>query len=110
MEGDQALRIVANLIKEGLRTVDIPCRYGGEEMAIVLPETDQSHGMFVAERTRRAVESHPFTLKRLTLSGGLAVYPGDGKDSRDLMKKAEAALKKAKELGRNRIETYSKIP
>ncbi len=110
MEGDKVLRIVGNLIKEGLRTVDIPCRYGGEEMAIVLPETDQAQGLFVAERTRRAVESHPFSLKRVTLSGGLAVYPTDGKDPRELMKKAEAALAKAKDSGRNRIAVYSETP
>jgi len=107
LEGDQALRIVANLIKEGLRTVDIPCRYGGEEMAIILPETDLEKGLFVAERIRKSVENHPFSKKRVTISGGLAIYPGDGKDAGELMKAAESSLESAKKLGRNRIGTYS---
>jgi two-component system, cell cycle response regulator len=110
LEGDQTLRIVANIIKDSLRTVDIPCRYGGVEMAIVLPETDLEHGLFVAERTRKSVEAHPFSLRRITISGGLAVYPADGHDSNDLMKKAEAALAVAKNSGRNRITVYSAIP
>jgi diguanylate cyclase (GGDEF)-like protein len=100
LEGDQALRIVANLIKEGLRTVDIPCRYGGEEMAIILPETDLEKGMFVADRIRKSVESHPC----------LAIYPMDGKDSNELMKAAESALESAKKLGRSRIVPYSSRP
>ncbi|HEY5594844.1 MAG TPA: diguanylate cyclase [Nitrospiria bacterium] len=110
LEGDQVLRIVGNIIKDGLRTVDLPCRYGGEEMAVVLPETDQEKGLFVAERTRKSVEAHPFSLKRVTISGGLAVYPTDGKDIKDLIKKAESALEKAKQSGRNRIGVYSAIP
>jgi two-component system cell cycle response regulator len=110
LEGDQVLRIVANTIRDGLRTVDIPCRYGGEEMAVVLPETDLENGMFVAERTRKAVEIHPFSLKHVTISAGLAVYPTDGKDPKELMKKAEAAMETAKQMGRNRIMAYSAIP
>ncbi len=110
LEGDQVLRIAGNIIKDGLRTVDIPCRYGGEEMAVVLPETDQEKGLFVAERTRKAVEAHPFSLKRVTISGGLAVYPTHGKDLKELIKKAEAALVTAKQSGRNRIVVYSAIP
>lgn len=110
LEGDQVLRIVANIIKDGLRTVYIPCRYGGEEMAVVLPETDLEKGMFVAERTRRTVEAHPFSLKRVTISGGIAVYPKDGKDTQELMKKAEAALESAKKTGGNRITVYSVTP
>ena len=109
LEGDQVLRVVGNIIKDGLRTVDIPCRYGGEEMAAVLPETNQEKGQFVAERIRQSTEAHPFSLKRVTISGGLAVYPTDGKDSKDLIKKAEAALAAAKKTGRNRIVCYSSI-
>ncbi len=110
LEGDQVLRIVANTIRDSLRTIDIPCRYGGEEMAVVLPETDQENGLFVAERTRKSVETHPFSLKHVTISGGLAVFPTDGKDPKELMKKAESALEKAKQSGRNRIVVYSAIP
>lgn len=110
LEGDQTLRIVANIIKDGLRTVDIPCRYGGEEMAVVLPETGLEKGLFVAERTRESVEAHPFSLRHVTISGGLAVYPADGNDSKELMKKAEAALEAAKKSGRNRITVYSAMP
>ena len=103
MEGDKVLCVVANIIKEGLRNVDIPCRYGGEEIAVVLPETDREKGLFVAERTRKAVEDYPFSPKRVTISGGLAVYPSNGKDSKGLMERAESALAQAQEKGRNRI-------
>ncbi|HUK56024.1 MAG TPA: sensor domain-containing diguanylate cyclase [Nitrospiria bacterium] len=109
LEGDQVLRVVSNIIRDGLRTVDIPCRYGGEEMAVVLPETDPEKGRFVAERIRQSVEAHSFSLKRVTISGGLAVFPADGKDSKDLIKKAEAALDAAKKSGRNRVVSYSSI-
>ncbi|MBI3995834.1 MAG: sensor domain-containing diguanylate cyclase [Nitrospirae bacterium] len=109
LEGDQVLRIVGNIIKDGLRTVDIPCRYGGEEMAVVLPETDPEKGLFVAERTRKSVEAHPFSLKRVTISGGLAVYPDDAKDPKELIKKAETALEAAKKSGRNRVVSYSTL-
>ncbi len=109
-EGDNVLRIVARLIKDGLRTIDIPCRYGGEEMVVILPETDREKGMYVAERTRRAVEAHPFSLKKVTLSGGLVVYPSDGRESNELLKKAEVALEQAKRSGRNRIAAYSNAP
>jgi diguanylate cyclase (GGDEF)-like protein len=107
LEGDQVLRIAGTIIRDGLRTVDIPCRYGGEELAVILPETDLDNGLFVAERTRKAVETHAFSLKHVTISGGLAVYPTDAKDPKELMKKAEAALEKAKQSGRNRIVAYS---
>lgn len=108
-EGDQVLRVVSNIIREGLRTVDIPCRYGGEEMAVVLPETNQEKGLFVADRIRQSTEAHPFSLKPVTISGGLAFYPTDGKDTKDLLKKADAALEAAKRAGRNRIVCYSSI-
>jgi len=110
LEGDQVLRVVANLVKEGLRNVDIACRYGGEEIAIILPETDSGKGLSVVERIRKSVEKHPFSKKRITLSGGIALYPADGMNSSELMKAVESALDAAKKSGRNRIETHSAGP
>lgn len=94
-------------MKDSVRTVDIPCRYGGEEFAILLPETDKEKGLFVAERARKRVETYPFSLRKITVSGGVATYPQDGKDVGGLFKAAEGALKAAKVHGRNRIETAS---
>jgi diguanylate cyclase (GGDEF)-like protein len=107
MEGDSVLRVVANLIKESVRTVDIVCRYGGQQFAVVLPETGKNEALRVAERARKRVEEHPFALRKITMSGGIAAYPQDGRDVVGLFKAAETALSAAKNNGRNRIETLS---
>jgi len=90
------------------RPGDILARIGGEEFALVLPGADASRAVPMAERVRRFVSATPFLLgdpKMLpvTVSVGVAVYPGDGSEDTDLIRAADQALYAAKRGGRNRV-------
>jgi diguanylate cyclase (GGDEF)-like protein len=107
--GDQVLRGVAQILARNVRDdIDIPARYGGEEMAAILPETDADEAMVVAERIRRAVESHAMpgpdgSLLQVTISLGVAVFPAHAADPERLVAAADAALYDSKHNGRNRV-------
>jgi diguanylate cyclase (GGDEF)-like protein len=107
--GDLVLRRVARLIRRAIREPDVACRYGGEEFALILPETDRLGAHTVAERVRRRVEK-AFAERttggrevRMTLSGGVAPYPTDGETLDDLVRRADESLYRAKDLGGNKI-------
>lgn len=110
--GDHYLRAVARAIREQLRGADMPCRYGGDEFALLLPETDMPGACTIAERIRKAV-SHLETdadgvLLRGTVSIGLAAFPDHGKgDAKSLMRHADEALYRAKRAGRDRVVPYA---
>lgn len=110
--GDMVLKTTANVIKNELREYDIPSRYGGEEFCILLPHTNIEEAQIVAERLRSAVENTKVEISEnvsvnMTISVGLAEL--DIKDmAEDLYMKADSALYKAKEGGRNRVVVYSK--
>lgn len=106
--GDRALREVARRLRRCLREVDLPCRYGGEEFAVILPHTDVEGACQVAQRVRAAVEDGPMALaqgvtRRITVSIGVAACPRDGTTAQGLIDVADAALLRAKRAGRNRI-------
>jgi diguanylate cyclase (GGDEF)-like protein len=110
--GDLILRRVAKLVRRAIREPDTACRYGGEEFAIILPETDRLGSYAVAERIRRRVESafaqrptggRPVTM---TISGGIAAYPEDGIELTEIVRRADEALYRAKALGKNRISLH----
>jgi diguanylate cyclase (GGDEF)-like protein len=105
--GDRAIKAVAEVCVATVREVDIVGRLGGEEFAIVLPETDLATAGGVAERLRRAVESAPVdtgdgTLLSLTASIGVAILAGQASFD-DLLSRADAAMYAAKRSGRNRV-------
>lgn len=107
--GDQVLRETSRLLRRSVRDVDVAARYGGEEFAILLPETGRSGAVSVAERVRASItkqtsvrDPHEEALK-LTVSGGIAVYPEDGGELGDLLRQADAALYRAKAAGKNLI-------
>jgi diguanylate cyclase (GGDEF)-like protein len=108
-EGDKVLRDLAEIFKKRLRKTDLIARYGGEEFVMLLPETHRDIARRVAEEIRKRVEEHPFEgeevqpLGKVTVSMGLAVFPGDGSDGDSLIKSADAALYEAKHSGRNRV-------
>jgi len=107
-EGDQILRLIGELIKKDLRTIDIPCRYGGGQFAVILPETSMEQAVFVVDRTRRVIEDYRFSLtNKITISGGVATYPHQGTTTTALLQAAEQALEQAKHSGRNRIVASS---
>ena len=108
--GDKILEEFALLATGGARANDVAARYGGEEFAIILPHTEREMARRVAERIRRAVDQFTFNAAdrptKVTVSGGVATYPGGkGIDSMDaLVRSADAALYRAKDAGRNRVE------
>ncbi len=107
--GDKALTIIAELIRAEIRDIDIVARYGGEEFAVVLTETDKAGAWKVAERIRKKVADHKFPHaqvqpdKRLTISLGVASFPGDGDNAKEVVERADEALYRAKKQGRNRV-------
>ena len=106
--GDAALVKVGQLLLSSRREIDPVARTGGEEFALILPETLEQEGYVVAERIRIAVEE-AFAGEQvpLTMSIGVAAYPTHGDDMHSLMAAGDQALYAAKELGRNRTVIYS---
>jgi diguanylate cyclase (GGDEF)-like protein len=109
MQGDLVLREVARVLRESSREIDEPARYGGEEMAVALPQTDLEGAYLFAERVRGAIESLELPLiegggtLRVTASfGAAALEGGDGVDKDALVAAADAALYRAKRSGKNR--------
>jgi diguanylate cyclase (GGDEF)-like protein len=101
--GDEVLRQVGQSVKRSVRGIDIPCRYGGEEFAIILPETRLDDAHIVAERIRKGIELEMFTKQvPLTASLGVASWPADGVTKEELVGCADAAMYLAKATGRNR--------
>lgn len=112
-QGDEVLRTVAQVLRRESRDVDEPARYGGEEMAVALPQTDMNGTFHVAERMRVALEAVevPFVDRegalRITASFGVASLPATAFDSQGLIAAADAALYRAKRAGKNRTERAS---
>lgn len=108
--GDKALRDVVQLLNLGVRSVDLVARYGGEEFLVVLPETESEGAGEVAERMRRLIEKHTFPCGKLTASLGVAAstfLDGDSPDTEELVGRADKALYRAKEDGRNRVQLWN---
>ncbi len=110
--GDEVLKMTAKTLRLSVRLSDIPCRYGGEEFAIILPHTNLKGAKTMAERIRKTIEKTKIEYDRklinVTISGGVASYRENNCNSTaELIKKADQALYKAKESGRNQILTFS---
>ena len=107
-EGDQVLKAVSNLFKDTIRQVDIVARFGGEEFVMLLPETDKENALKLAERLREKVAELTFEqVPCVRISLGVSGYPEDGSEIESLIKKADAALYKAKQSGRNRSIVFT---
>jgi diguanylate cyclase (GGDEF)-like protein len=105
--GDEVLRQVAKLFSQHIRKNDLVCRYGGEEFAILLPETSTDRAVGVADKLRKVVQEHQFpgVPRPVTISLGVADFPSHSKNRDELVRAADSALYVAKVNGRNRIET-----
>jgi diguanylate cyclase (GGDEF)-like protein len=107
-QGDLVLREVARVLRETSREIDEPARYGGEELAVVLPGTDLEGAYNLAERVRAGIEELALPLLdgdgvlRVTASFGVATLPGSADGMRDLVAAADEALYRAKRAGKNR--------
>jgi len=106
--GDAILRELGNLISTKTRTSDIACRYGGEEFALILPETSQVEAYELLNRLRQLVEEEIFNQTnqpiKATISVGVAQLEALDKTTTEFCERADKALYKAKESGRNRVE------
>jgi len=107
--GDNILRQMARLFMSNIRSTDTLARIGGEEFAIILPETPKEGAVTLAEKLRLLVERSKFlgdsqslTIHK-TVSAGVATYPDDALSSDELVRKADDAMYSAKELGKNRV-------
>ncbi len=110
--GDKALVLLGRVLRASIRTIDVVSRYGGEEFAVILPETRKGEAAEIGERIRTEVEGLCFPGEeavpggRLTVSLGVAGFPEDARDMKKLIHRADRALYQAKEQGRNRIVVY----
>lgn len=106
--GDAALKALAEIFRTNIRAEDIACRYGGEEFAIILPDTGVDGACDRAESILKGVANVKVThgsemLGGFTISIGMAFFPGDGDTADLLLQRADAALYRAKKMGRNRL-------
>ncbi|HYI09011.1 MAG TPA: diguanylate cyclase [Thermoanaerobaculia bacterium] len=110
--GNDALRRVAQTIRETVRTVDFPARYGGEEFAVIVPQVDAASLIVIAERIRANIAALPAPPDGSTVSVsiGAAIYPDDARDREALFQAADARLYQAKEQGRNRVVAPAAAP
>jgi diguanylate cyclase (GGDEF)-like protein/putative nucleotidyltransferase with HDIG domain len=116
LAGDAVLKGIAEVFRKQLRHYDVPARFGGEEFAILLPETPPEQALEIAERIRRAVADGRFEVEtssepiRATISLGVAGFPKDGTDPNELIHQADLAVYRAKLQGRNRVQGASSEP
>ena len=112
--GDRVLRAIANVVKSQMRGVDTAARYGGEEIAVILPRTEMVGAYNLAERIREgiaelrlATDEDPPRVLHVTASLGIAAFPeSKAVDGTDLVRRADRALYRAKRTGKNRVELY----
>jgi len=115
-QGDEVLAGVADVLRDFSRDIDAPARYGGEELAVVLPQTDAEGAAQLAERIREAVDRLQVPrvdgegMLRLQASFGVAALPESAPDREGLIAAADAALYRAKRAGRNRVERADPVP
>lgn len=107
-QGDLILQHVSTILSQAARESDYVCRYGGEEFAIILPNTGEHNATQIAERMCGLISQHETDGKHVTVSIGVSVYDGeDNVDVKKLFKNTDLSLYKAKQGGRNRVVKFS---
>jgi diguanylate cyclase (GGDEF)-like protein len=115
LTGSKTLEEIGHAITQILRVGDAAARFGGEEFAAFLLDADLAQAMVAAERIRQTIAEHPFSVLKqgktvqnhhVTISIGVACFPGDSKDPIELVEMADSALYRAKREGRNRVCSY----
>ena len=109
--GDDVLRQVSTLFGVNLRKADVACRFGGEEFALLVPQTKGEDAFAVADKLRRviAATAFPGVARPVTVTAGVASFPENGSTRDDLVRAADAALYSGKQSGRNTVVSATKI-
>jgi diguanylate cyclase (GGDEF)-like protein len=107
--GDEALKMVGNVIRETLRSADVAARFGGEEFSILLPQTTGEEAVIIAERIRHNIEHADFPHRKVTISIGVASCSADLCSAKNIVSAADKALYEAKGSGRNIVRAYEQI-
>ncbi|HUV37871.1 MAG TPA: sensor domain-containing diguanylate cyclase [Patescibacteria group bacterium] len=113
LSGSRALHDIAKIITSNCREIDLVSKYGGDEFALMLPQTDLTGAVRLGERILRAVRAFKFdgaTPGLLTCSIGIAIFPEDARGVEELIDKADTALYRAKSMGKNVIRNYQDEP
>ncbi len=112
--GDSILKKLSQVLRESVREIDHPCRYGGEEFALILVNTNSKGAFRMAERIRKNVAKSNFRLENgerieVAISTGIATYPDDSRSQQELIDRADQALYHAKQKGRNLCFAYHSL-
>ncbi|MGE5374098.1 MAG: diguanylate cyclase [Bacteroidota bacterium] len=107
--GDNVLRMVFNQMARGVRNTDFLARYGGDELTLILSQTEAASAQIVADKIQEGMHNIKYTLPdgsrlQLGISGGIAIYPVHARNGADLLRAADAALYQAKKHNRGRFE------
>ncbi|MDD2781359.1 GGDEF domain-containing protein [Sulfuricurvum sp.] len=102
-KGDDVLRKIGEILLDTVRKSDIACRYGGEELSVIMPHTDMETAFDVAERIRKTIENTDIDGIKTTISIGVSETTESLKDAEELVKQADDALYLAKNEGKNRV-------
>jgi len=110
--GGNLIRLMGRVLKNSLRSTDIIARYGGDEFVVLLPETGSNKAIIVGERVRTAIENMPLKISGedifITVSIGIASFPEHAIEIKEVICKADEALYKSKEEGKNRSTVFSR--
>ena len=109
LEGDKALRLVGQCLKEILRGADVAARYGGEEFSILLPQTNSFEAEAIGERIREKVALTRFPNRQVTISIGIVSCSSSVNSAQDLIWAADTALYEAKRQGKNNVQVYENL-
>jgi diguanylate cyclase (GGDEF)-like protein len=109
--GDDVLRQVSTIFGINLRKADVACRFGGEEFALIVPQTTGDDAFAVADKLRRmiAATTFPGVARPVTVTAGVASFPQNGSTRDELVRAADAALYAGKQSGRNTVISFSSI-
>jgi diguanylate cyclase (GGDEF)-like protein len=111
--GDSVLSFVGKVLIESLRKIDVSARYGGDEFAVILPNTNKRGSLIVAQKIKNSIKNMPFKFKgeefEITLSIGITTYPENAPDKETLIEKADRALYESKEQGKDKVVHYQDI-
>jgi len=113
LAGDKVLKQLGQILVNRLRKTDIVVRYGGEEFGLILPVTNREGAKKILDDLRKEIENYPFSYRenqprgKLTVSAGIATYPYDGREARELVEAADKGLYQAKSKGKNQIAVFS---